>query len=79
MKSNIKVYSCYRHVPSKKFDAIYKHGIDKQSCAFLCHARPSPAWVWSTVWKKKNNKKHVYVCVADRAGEPALSIGPSSV
>lgn len=44
-------------------------------------AKPVPAQCgyggW--VWKKKNNKKHVYVCVADRAGEPALSIGPSSV
>lgn len=34
------------HVPSKKFDAIYKHGKDKQSCALLCQTSASPAWVW---------------------------------
>lgn len=55
--------------------------MEKTSNLVPCCAKPVPAQrgYGGWVWKNKNNKKHVYVCVADRAGEPALSIGPSSV
>lgn len=48
---------------------MFKPAMEKQRATILCHAGPGSG----------SDTLKMCVCVADRAGEPAGSAGPSSV